>query len=63
MDRRVEAADPDQVVEVVDVVRVEVCLAVASEVRVVNADLLEVPLGTTPVSWSTLLAETMPQVV
>ncbi len=41
MDRRVQAAEADQVVEVVDVVRVPVVLGCVAEVGVLDADLLE----------------------
>ena len=41
MDRRVEATEADQVVEVVDVVRVPVVLGCVAEVGVLDADLLE----------------------
>jgi hypothetical protein len=46
VDRRVEAAEADQIVEVVDVVRVPVVLRSMPEVRVLDTDLLE--LLTTP---------------
>ena len=41
VDRRVQAAEPDQVVQVVDVVRVPVVLLPRAEVGVLHADLLE----------------------
>ena len=44
LDRRVEAAEADQVVEVVDVVRIEVVLAARAEIGVIDPDFLEVRL-------------------
>ena len=41
VDRRIQAAEADQVVEVVDVVRVPVVLGCVAEVGVLDADLLE----------------------
>ena len=62
MDGGIEAAEADQVVEVMDVVRVPVVLGCMAEVGVLDANLLEL-LTAPPSSWSTLLADTMGQLV
>ena len=62
VDRRIQAAEADEVVEVVDVVRVPVVLGCVAEVGVLDADLLEL-LTAPPSSWSTLFADTIGQFV
>ena len=62
MDRGIETTEADQVIEVVDVVRVPVVLGCVTEVGVLDTDLLEL-LTAPPSSWSTLLADTMGQLV
>ena len=62
VDGREQAAESNQVVEIVDVVRIPVVLGAGAHVQVVDADFLYSDL-VQPNSWSTLLAETRGQLV